>query len=73
MINALSKKQQHWPYEALNSTYRAVTTAGFSRVNFPKLNDILFVTESEAAARYTVRHYKEEKASDFLHVSQSTV
>lgn len=63
--------QQNWPYEALNSTYRAVTTAGFNRINFPKLNDILFVSESEAAARYTVRHYKEERASEFLHVRKS--
>ncbi|KAH8732201.1 hypothetical protein GQ44DRAFT_766352 [Phaeosphaeriaceae sp. PMI808] len=56
-----------WPYEALNSTYRAVTKAGFNRVNFPKLNDVLFITESEAAARYTVRYYKEQEAVNFLH------
>jgi len=28
----------------------------------------MFITESEAAARYTVRHYKEEKAVEFLNV-----
>jgi len=59
---------QNWPYEALNSTYRAITGAGFNRANFPRLNDVMFITESEAAARYTVRHYKEEKAVEFLNV-----
>ncbi|KAH7078168.1 hypothetical protein BKA63DRAFT_552283 [Paraphoma chrysanthemicola] len=55
-----------WPYEALNSTYRAITKAGFSSVNFPRLNDPMFVTESEAAARYTVRYYKDTQKMDFL-------
>lgn len=40
----------HWSYMAMNSTYRALTTAGFNRTNFPRLQDVLFITESEAAA-----------------------
>ncbi|KAF2828907.1 hypothetical protein CC86DRAFT_199672 [Ophiobolus disseminans] len=56
-----------WPYEAMNATYRAITKAGFNRFNFPRLNDVMFITESEAAARYTVRYYKEQRGVNFLH------
>ncbi|KAH7070302.1 hypothetical protein FB567DRAFT_613128 [Paraphoma chrysanthemicola] len=55
-----------WPYEAVNSTYRSISKAGFNSVNFPRLNDPMFVAESEAAARYTVRYYKDTQGMEFL-------
>ncbi|KIW07011.1 uncharacterized protein PV09_01906 [Verruconis gallopava] len=48
-----------WGYDAMNSTYRAVTKAGFNEKTFPKLEDVMFVTEPEAAAIYTARYYEE--------------
>ena len=59
-----------WSYMAMNSTFRALTKAGFNRVNFPKLEEVMFITEPEAAALYTARHYRDEKAEDFLREGQ---
>jgi hypothetical protein len=53
---------------AMNSTYRAMTKAGFNQINFPKLQDVMFITESEAAALYVTRHYSDEKGHAFLKV-----
>lgn len=55
-----------WRYRAKNSTYHAVTNAGFDRKFFPLLKDIIFVTEPEAAAIYTARHLKNTMGGDFL-------
>ncbi|KAF1828846.1 hypothetical protein BDW02DRAFT_200221 [Decorospora gaudefroyi] len=55
-----------WSYMAMNSTYRALTKAGFNKDNFPKLQPIMFITEPEAAALYTARYYRDEKEEDFL-------
>ncbi|KAI4693068.1 uncharacterized protein J4E88_001439 [Alternaria novae-zelandiae] len=55
-----------WSYMAMNSTYRALTKAGFNKDNFPKLRPIMFVTEPEAAALYTARWYRDEKEEEFL-------
>jgi len=52
----------------MNSTYRALMTAGFNRTNFPKLRDVMFITEPEAAAVYTARHYRDELAQTTLRV-----
>jgi hypothetical protein len=54
---------------ALNSTYRALSKAGFNRTNFPKLGEVMFVTESEAAAHYVARFYRDERGQQFLKVS----
>lgn len=59
-----------WSYMAMNSTFRALSRAGFNRVNFPKLEDVMFITEPEAAALYTARHYRDEKAEEFLRKNQ---
>ncbi|KAJ4365713.1 hypothetical protein N0V83_008333 [Neocucurbitaria cava] len=59
-----------WSYMAQNSTYRALTKAGFNRANFPRLQDILFITESEAAALYVARYYRDEKGQEFLKENQ---
>ncbi|KAJ8111356.1 hypothetical protein OPT61_g6033 [Boeremia exigua] len=59
-----------WSYTAINSTFRAMTNAGFNRINFPSLEDIMFITEPEAAALYTARHYRDEKAEEFLREGQ---
>jgi hypothetical protein len=53
---------------AMNSTYRALMKAGFNRSNFPKLQDVMFITEPEAAAIYTARHYRDELAQVTLQV-----
>jgi hypothetical protein len=57
-----------WSYMAMNSTYRALTKAGFNRENFPNLQDVMFITEPEAAALYTARHYRDEMSQEFLEV-----
>lgn len=59
-----------WSYMAMNSTFRALTKAGFNRTNFPMLEDVMFITEPEAAALYTSRHYRDEKADEFLREKQ---
>ena len=53
---------------AMNSTYRAMMQAGFNRESFPRLRDVMFITEPEAAALYTARHYRDEKSEEFLQV-----
>ena len=53
---------------AMNSTYRALMKAGFNRMNFPRLHDIMFITEPEAAAVYTARHYRDELSQTTLQV-----
>ena len=53
---------------AMNSTFRAMTKAGFNRANFPRLQEVLFITESEAAALYVARYYRDEKGQEFLKV-----
>ncbi|OAL26658.1 hypothetical protein AYO20_09999 [Fonsecaea nubica] len=55
-----------WSYRAKNSTFRALTTAGFNQHNFPKLASVLFITEPEAAAIYTARYLKDEVREIFL-------
>ena len=42
--------------------------AGFNDQTFPQLQDMLLVTEPEAAAIYTARHLKEVYGVDFLRV-----
>ncbi|KAL6709496.1 hypothetical protein ACN47E_001431 [Coniothyrium glycines] len=59
-----------WSYVAKNSTYRAMMKAGFNRINFPSLQDVLFITEAEAAAQYTARHYRDEENQVFLQKGQ---
>jgi molecular chaperone DnaK (HSP70) len=62
--------EKDWSYMAMNSTYRALTKAGFNREKFPNLHDVMFITEPEAAALYTARHYRDEMSQDFLEVRQ---
>jgi hypothetical protein len=52
----------------MNSTYRALTNAGFNQTYFPQLRDVMFVTESEAAAIYTARYLKDREGTEFLRV-----
>jgi hypothetical protein len=53
---------------AMNSTYRALTKAGFNGTNFPRLQEVMFITESEAAAHYVARFYRDERGQEFLKV-----
>lgn len=59
-----------WSYMAMNSTFRALTKAGFNHAKFPRLEEVMFITEPEAAALYTTRYYRDEKAEEFLKVGQ---
>ncbi|KAH0538333.1 hypothetical protein FGG08_005068 [Glutinoglossum americanum] len=55
-----------WSYRAKNSTFRALSRAGFNKDTFPKLTEMLLVSEPEAAAIYTARYLKELHGADFL-------
>ncbi|KAF2495164.1 hypothetical protein BU16DRAFT_539159 [Lophium mytilinum] len=62
-----------WAYRAKNSTLRAIRNAGFNEQNFPKLQDIIMVTEPEAAAMYTARYLKTKMQKDFLKIGECFV
>jgi hypothetical protein len=59
---------QQWSYRAKNSTFRALTRAGFNMCTFPMLREMLLVSELEAAAIYTARYLKELDGADSLKV-----
>lgn len=48
-------------------------TAGFNAENFPRLQNIMFITEPEAAAQYTARHYRDEERNVFLEVPGQSI
>ena len=56
----------------MNSTYRAITKAGFNGNTFQKLANVIIITEPEAAALYTARHLKEIDGQNCLRVSTCT-
>jgi molecular chaperone DnaK (HSP70) len=64
---------QNWSYRAKNATLRAVRHAGFNESTFKNLNDMILVTEPEAAALYTARHLKEDKHTEFLKLGECFV
>jgi hypothetical protein len=53
---------------AKNSTIRAIRAAGFNETNFPNLQELIMVTEPEAAAVYTARALRKTLGSEFLKV-----
>ncbi|KAF4627180.1 hypothetical protein G7Y89_g10974 [Cudoniella acicularis] len=55
-----------WGYRAKNSTFRALTRAGFNDQSFPELKQVLLISEPEAAALYFARYLKEENGDDFF-------
>lgn len=61
---------QAWSYKAKNSTFRAVTNAGFNISNFPKLSKTRLIKEPEAAAFYALRYLHETEVG-YLAVSKS--
>jgi len=61
--------KQEWGYRAKNSTFRALTRAGFNNDTFPQLRDMLLVSEPEAAAIYTAQFLKERNGARFFKVS----
>ncbi|KAI9776338.1 MAG: hypothetical protein M1839_000418 [Geoglossum umbratile] len=66
-VKATKFHVQGWPYRAKNSTFRALTRAGFNKDTFPKLSEMLLVSEPEAAAIYTARYLKQVRdGADFL-------
>lgn len=65
-------RSQNWSYEANNATFRALRSAGFNKENFPTLNDMILISEPEAASYYTVQHLQARKA-EFLKASPSVL
>ncbi|KAF2201018.1 actin-like ATPase domain-containing protein [Delitschia confertaspora ATCC 74209] len=55
-----------WSHRAINSTYRALSKAGFNSTTFPKLKEVIFVTEPEAAAIYTARYLRDTQGQEVL-------
>ncbi|KAJ9663048.1 hypothetical protein H2198_001040 [Neophaeococcomyces mojaviensis] len=45
----------NWSYQATESTFRAMRQAGFNEQRFPTLNDMVLVSEPEAASYFTAR------------------
>ena len=62
-------ERQVWSNKAKNSTFRAVSSAGFNKARIPNLQDTMMLSEPVAAASYTARCLKEELGKDFLRVS----
>ena len=59
---------QNWSYRAYGSIFKAIREAGFNKSVFPTLQDMILVTEPEAASCFTARDNLEQR-SDFLKVS----
>jgi hypothetical protein len=53
---------------AKNSTLRAIRKAGFNETAFPNLQELIMVSEPEAAAVYTARALQQSLGSSFLKV-----
>jgi molecular chaperone DnaK (HSP70) len=53
-------------YRAKNSTFRALTQAGFNSDTFKELKSMMLVSEPEAAAIYTARYLIEEQGAKSL-------
>lgn len=54
----------------MNATFRAISKAGLNKAKFPALREVIFVSESEAAALFTARFIRESLGFDFLRVGQ---
>ncbi|KAK4962668.1 hypothetical protein LTR10_000295 [Elasticomyces elasticus] len=52
-----------WSYEATNATFQALRAAGFTRAYFPTLEDMILVSEPEAASYFTVRDLNSRDAA----------
>jgi hypothetical protein len=57
---------QMWSDMAKNLTFHAINKAGFTTRYFPGLRDIVFMTEPEAAALYSVKYFIAEDGNDNL-------
>jgi hypothetical protein len=59
-----------WSDEARNLTFQAVNKAGFTSKYFRGLRDLIFITEPEAAALYSIKSLMmEDEDDEFLEVS----
>jgi hypothetical protein len=68
----IANRGKIWSDEAQNLTFRAVNKAGFTKKYFKGLRDIIFVTEPEAAALYSIKWFMaDDDDEDFLEVSCS--
>lgn len=63
--------KQGWSYQASNATFRALRQAGFNETMIPTLNDMILLTEPEAASHFTVRHLQQTNPK-ILKVSAAT-
>ncbi|KAL5328743.1 hypothetical protein ACEPPN_002247 [Leptodophora sp. 'Broadleaf-Isolate-01'] len=67
-VDIVATVPAEWDYRAKNSIFRALTKAGLSRENFPLLDEMILVSEPEAAAIYTARYLKEVNGQYLLRV-----
>lgn len=58
-----------WSYKATNATYRALRKAGINETLIPTLNNMILLTEPEAASHFTVRHIQ-QAGSKFLKLNE---
>jgi hypothetical protein len=64
-----ANREKVWSEEAKNLTFQAVNKAGFTKRYFRGLRDIVFVTEPEAAALYSIKYFMaEEEDGEILRV-----
>lgn len=56
----IANRDKVWSDEAKNLTFQAINRAGFTKRYFNGLRQVIFVTEPEAAALYSVKYLMEE-------------
>ncbi|KUJ18836.1 uncharacterized protein LY89DRAFT_717366 [Mollisia scopiformis] len=72
-VDIIATVPAKWGYRAKDSTFRALQRAGFNSDTFPRLSEMLLISEPEAAAIYTARYEKEKKGIEFLGKDESFV
>ena len=64
-----SPERKVWSDQAKDRTFRAISQAGFGKKPSPRLQDVILVSEPEAAALYTVKTLRAQGGDGFLVVS----
>ena len=63
-----TNREKVWSEEAKNLTFQTVNKAGFTKRYFGGLRDIVFMTEPEAAALYSIKYFMAEEGGEILGV-----
>jgi hypothetical protein len=67
----IANKAKFWSGEAKNLTFQAINKAGFTKRYFRRLRNIIFVTEQEAAALYSIKYFMAGSADDLEDVADA--